>query len=87
MLSKDNIYKDQNNIKENNIYKDNNNLKDDNVNKGSEVSDISDDISVMSEIIIDELDITTNDIITNDIVTINNNIEPPKPKRGRKKKN
>ena len=87
LLSKDNIYKDQNNIKENNIYKDNNNLKDDNVNKGSEVSDISDDISVMSEIIIDELDITTNDIITNDIVTINNNIEPPKPKRGRKKKN
>ena len=87
LLSKDNIYKDQNNIKENNIYKDNNNLKDDNVNKGSEVSDISDDISVMSEIIIDELDITTNDIITNDIVTINNNIEPPKSKRGRKKKN
>ena len=87
LLSKDNIYKDQNNIKENNIYKDNNNLKDDNVNKGSEVSDISDDISVMSEIIIDELDITANDIITNDIVTINNNIEPPKSKRGRKKKN
>ena len=87
LLSKDNIYKDQNNINENNIYKDNNNLKDDNVNKGSEVSDISDDISVMSEIIIDELDITANDIITNDIVTINNNIEPPKPKRGRKKKN
>jgi len=91
LLSKDNIYKDENNIKENNINKDNNNLKDDNVNKGSEISDISDDISVMSEIIIDEPDITTNDITANDITTndiiTTNNIEPPKPKRGRKKKN
>jgi hypothetical protein len=51
------------------------------VDKGiSDVSDISDDVSVMSEIIIDEPDNNTNTSPNK------NTIEPLKPKRGRKKK-
>jgi hypothetical protein len=47
----------------------------------TEISDISDDVSVMSEIIIDELDNPTFSTVTPS--------EKPKPKptRGRKKKN
>ena len=53
--------------------------KDTNDNKSiPEVSDISDDISVMSEIIMDEPE-NTNSAKTD--------VEQPKPKRGRKKKN
>jgi hypothetical protein len=53
--------------------------KDTNDNKSiPEVSDISDDISVMSEIIMDEPENTN---------TTKTDIEQPKPKRGRKKKN
>ncbi len=55
--------------------------KDTNDNKSiPEVSDISDDISVMSEIIMDE----PENMNTNDN---NKTVEPLKPKRGRKKKN
>jgi len=53
--------------------------KDTNDNKSiPEVSDISDDISVMSEIIMDEPENTN---------TAKSDVEQPKPKRGRKKKN
>jgi hypothetical protein len=53
-------------------------IKDTNDNKNiSEISDISDDVSVMSEIILDEPE---------NINTTKTDVEQPKPKRGRKKK-
>lgn len=52
--------------------------KDTNDNKNiPEISDISDDVSVMSEIILDD---------TENINTTKTDVEQPKPKRGRKKK-
>ena len=79
LLSKDNI--DTVNLINNTVNNDTVNLTniDDikNADKGvSEVSDISDDISVMSEIIMDEPE-----------NTVKNTVEQSKPKRGRKKKN
>ena len=53
-------------------------IKDTNDNKNiPEISDISDDVSVMSEIILDEPE---------NINTTKTDVEQPKPKRGRKKK-
>lgn len=79
LLSKDNIDSTTNN----NDSTDNNDLNN-NYNKAvTEVSDISDDISVISEFVIDEPEIPTFSVV-NAIVE-----EKPKPKptRGRKKKN
>jgi hypothetical protein len=47
----------------------------------TEISEISDDVSVMSEFIIDEPDITNTPVIATP------SLEKPKPTRGRKKKN
>jgi hypothetical protein len=49
----------------------------------TEISDISDDVSVMSEFIIDEPENTN----TNTPVVATSSLEKPKPTRGRKKKN
>lgn len=53
----------------------------------TEISDISDDVSVMSEFIIDEPDITNTNTNTNTPVVATPSLEKPKPTRGRKKKN
>jgi hypothetical protein len=66
------------------LSKDNKNVEDNkNVGKSvvSEVSDISDDVSVMSEFIIDEPDNTNVPVVATTPLT------KPKPTRGRKKKN
>jgi hypothetical protein len=81
-LSKDNI--DTVNLTttaNNNDLNTNNDLPNNDHKATTEISDISDDVSVMSEIIIDELDNPTFSTVTPS--------EKPKPKptRGRKKKN
>jgi hypothetical protein len=50
----------------------------------TEISDISDDVSVMSEFIIDEPENTNTN--TNTPVVATTSLEKPKPTRGRKKK-
>ncbi len=81
LLSKDNI--DTVNLTSNNDSPNNNDLTISNENKvTTEVSDISDDVSVMSEIIIDELDNPTFSVVN----TIVEEKSKPKPTRGRKKK-
>ncbi len=82
LLSKDNI--DTVNLTttaNNNDLNTNNDLPNNDHKATTEISDISDDVSVMSEIIIDELDNPTFSTVTPS--------EKPKPKptRGRKKKN
>ena len=82
LLSKDNI--DTVNLTttaNNNDLNTNNDLPNNDHKVTTEISDISDDVSVMSEIIIDELDNPTFSTVTPS--------EKPKPKptRGRKKKN
>ena len=82
LLSKDNI--DTVNLTttaNNNDLNTNNDLPNNDHKATTEISDISDDVSVMSEIIIDELDNPTFSSVTPS--------EKPKPKptRGRKKKN
>lgn len=74
LLSKDNI--------------DTNNLTSNNDNKAvTEISDISDDVSVMSEFIIDEPDNPTFSVVNPSSNTIVEEKPKPKPARGRKKKN
>ena len=75
LLSKDNIDITSNNNLNNNDLTINNDNK-----VVTEVSDISDDVSVMSEIIIDEPDNPTFSVVTP-------SLEKPKTTRGRKKKN
>jgi hypothetical protein len=82
LLSKDNI--DTVNLTttaNNNDLNTNNDLPNNDHKATTEISDVSDDVSVMSEIIIDELDNPTFSTVTPS--------EKPKPKptRGRKKKN
>ena len=90
-ITDENVYNNFKNISQscdNLLSKDNidtvnltNDIETKSVDKGiSDVSDISDDVSVMSEIIIDEPDNNTNTSLNK------NTIEPLKPKRGRKKK-
>jgi hypothetical protein len=82
------------------LSKDNKNVEDNNIGKSvpSEVSDISDDVSVMSEFILDDPDntvATTNTLAvatTNTLAVATTNTlavatTKPKPTRGRKKKN
>ena len=79
LLSKDNI--DTVNLTTTTTTTTNNDLPNNDHKATTEISDISDDVSVMSEIIIDELDNPTFSTVTPS--------EKPKPKptRGRKKKN
>ena len=67
------------------LSKDNKNVEDNNVGKSvpSEVSDISDDVSVMSEFILDDPD---NTVATTNALAVVATTKP-KPTRGRKKKN
>lgn len=71
------------------LSKDNKNVEDNNVGKSvpSEVSDISDDVSVMSEFILDDPDNTNAPVVatTNALAVVATT--KPKPTRGRKKKN